>query len=131
MRERNSRWFRRSGTESGALISLHLGVCERPLFAPEEQAENTPKAGQRHCDPGNTGQTQTEPAQKGIGPRTNLISDAVNKGVDETLGFVFVFPTENGEQYFARGTCNGKISSATRDLKNGEQAQHRRDPNCD
>jgi len=60
-----------------------------------------------------------------------LISDAVNKGVDETLGFVFVFATENGEQNFARGTRNGKISSAARDLKNGEQAQHRRDPNCD
>ena len=60
-----------------------------------------------------------------------MISDAVNKSVDEPLGFVFVFATQNGEQNFARGTGNGKISSATRDLENGEQAQHRRDPNCD
>src|SRR5439155_21002388 len=72
-----------------------------------------------------------QPAQKGIGLRTNLFTDAVNKGIDETLGFVFVFATANRKENLARGTRNGKISSAARDLKNGEQAQPRRDPNCD
>ena len=63
--------------------------------------------------------------QSTVGPGANLIAGPVNKGVDETLGFVLVLSPEHCEQNFAGRPGDGEIGGAAHHLEQGEQGEHR------
>ena len=116
-----SQWSRRLRLRPSAATRF----CHHGLAFPEPDAQSAPDGGERRGHKRNSGHAEPEPGEERIGPGADLVTSAVNKGIDETLRLIFVFPPENGEKHLARRAGDGEISRPPQHLKNRQQSEHR------
>src|SRR5438128_5917748 len=92
----------------------HLFFREHALFAPEPNPERTPTGNNRHGNVTDCAEAETHSLHAAIRPSPELIAAPIAKRIDETLGLVFIFAAQNGEQHFTRRPHECKCARPTR-----------------
>src|ERR1700745_1970998 len=68
--------------------------------------------------------------ESAVGPRAQLVADAIAERVSDTLHLVFVLAFQNCEENFSRGSHQRISGGATRYLEKSQQRQTWRNRHC-